>query len=100
MVRSESEIKENITGYIWGYGSSYSAWYVGVSENPKGRLFSEHGVKEKGDAWIYQKASNSEMARRVENYFIDVLGIDGASGGGDADAVFVYAYKKKQHTQP
>lgn len=100
MVRSESEIKENIIGYIWGYGGSYSSWYVGVSENPKDRLFFEHGVREKEDAWIYQKASSSETARRVENYFVDVLGIEGEPGGGDEGAVFVYAYKKSLHTNP
>lgn len=100
MASSESEIKQNVLGYIWGYGGIYSSWYVGVSEHPKDRLFNEHGVKEKGDAWICQRTSSAETARRVENYFIDLLGTDGDSGGGDTDAVFVYAYKKKPHTNP
>ncbi|MBS3819746.1 hypothetical protein KGY73_09620 [bacterium] len=100
MASSESEIKQNLLGYIWGYGGIYSSWYVGISENPKDRLFSEHGVKEKEDAWICQKASSSEAARRVENYFIDILGTDGDSVDAGADALFIYAYKKKPYTNP
>ena len=57
-------------------------------------------VDEKEDLWIYREAANSEIAREIEEYFIDVLGTDGGEGGGDEDARYVYAYRKNNHTSP
>lgn len=100
MAKTEQEIKQEIKDYMKKWGGSISSWYVGISEEPKNRLFNGHSVKEKGDAWIYITASSSEAARRIEKYFTDVLGTDGDIGGGDEDANAVYAYKKDSHTSP
>lgn len=78
-------------------GGSYPSWYVGVSEEPETRLSDGHGAK---DAWIYREAESTEIAREIEAYFIERLNTDGGSGGGDEDATYVYAYKKKPHTTP
>lgn len=96
MAKSEEEIKSDIKNFISKNGGSYSDWYVGITEDPKRRL-EQHGAK---DAWIYRQAASDEVARRIEKYFVEVLGTDGAPGGGDEDAVYVYAYKKKSHTNP
>ena len=99
MPKSESEIKKEIKEFIERNNGGYSSWYVGISENPRERLFDDHNVDEK-NGWIYREASNSEIARRIEKYFIDELGTDGGAGGGDVDAKYVYAYSKKADTNP
>jgi hypothetical protein len=63
-----SEMKE----YVSGWSARYSEWCVGVTENAKQRLFEDYHIIEKNDAWIYRAASSSNVARKIELYFIDI----------------------------
>ena len=63
-----SEMKE----YVSGWGEKYSEWCVGVTENAKQRLFEDYRINGKNDAWIYRAVSSSNVARRIELYFIDI----------------------------
>ena len=72
---SENEveiIKSEMKEYVSGWGRKYSEWCVGVTENAKQRLFGDYHVNEKNDAWIYRAASSSNVARKIELYFIDI----------------------------
>ena len=100
MSSSEGEIKKDILDYLKKCGGRFSDWYVGISQDARDRLFNGHDVHEHGDSWIYRQAYSSDAARRVEAYFVNDLGTDGGTGGGDKNADFVYAYKKNGHTQP
>jgi len=100
MAKSEEDIKSDVKDYIRKCGGSYPNWYVGISKDAKHRLFDEHGVDEQDDRWIYSRAYSSQAARNVESYFVNELGTDGGTGGGDEDADYVYAYKKSAHTNP
>lgn len=100
MPYTEEQIKTEIKNYMADSGGVYNSWYVGVSKNPKNRLFNDHKVDEKVDSWIYLRAFSSDAARNVEDYFVNTLGTDGDVGGGDEDADYVYAYKKNTHTNP
>ena len=99
MADSEEEIKEDIMDFIRREGGAYSDWYVGISEDLERRLFKEHNVR-KENGYITRLAYNSEVARRVEDYFVNTIGTDGETGGGDVDANGVYAYKKRSYTDP
>jgi len=93
---TKQEITDKIEAYI---SKPYSSWYVGISETPRKRLFTDHNVDEKSDYWIYRTTSNSTIAREIETHVL-ALGCDGGSGGGDEDAKAVYAYKKTTNTKP
>lgn len=80
------------------YGGLYRDWYVGITSNPRQRLFNDHRVDE-GYGWIYAPADSNQIARFVEGYFLN-LGCDGGSGGGDNSSTTVYAYKKTSYTNP
>ncbi|GLV14738.1 hypothetical protein Heshes_24220 [Alicyclobacillus hesperidum] len=100
MAKSEETIKSEIDAHIQQCGGAYSNWYVGIAADARDRLFSDHTVDEKKDAWIYRNAENSTVARRIEKYFIETLGTDGGPGGGSDQTTYVYAYKKNAHTEP
>jgi hypothetical protein len=100
MTKNKQEIINDINAYIQQGGGGYGSWYVGISKDARDRLFSSHNVKEEGDWWIYRQASSSQVAREIEYYFINSLGTDGGTGGGDVTADIVYAYKKRPHTDP
>ncbi len=73
--------------------SDYSDYYVGITNDVNRRLFSEHNVSEDKDYWIWRQTKDKETAQSVEEYFLD-LGMDGDTGGGTTETVFVYCYKK------
>jgi hypothetical protein len=100
MAQSKDQIIAEIDAYIRKGGGAYRSWYVGIASDPRERLFSDHGVKEKSDYWIYREATSATVARAVEEYFLKVKGTDGGPGGGDSGTRFVYAYKKAYHTNP
>ncbi len=99
MPKSKQKIIDDIKSYMQEHGGDYSDWYVGISKDTNDRLFNGHGVREKG-VWIYRTAESSQTARDIEDYFVNTLGTDGGTGGGDETSNMVYAYKKAIHTNP
>ena len=53
MADDKQKIILDIKSYVAKNGGAYSQWYIGVTADPKQRLFNDHAVKETGDAWIY-----------------------------------------------
>lgn len=76
-------------------GGPASAWTVGITGNPQNRLFVDHGVNRQADSWIYIPTVSAAVARNIESYFVNQLGADGGTGGGDENSNYVYAYKKR-----
>lgn len=71
--------------------SSYSDFYIGITNDVERRLFGEHRVNRDGMWWIYAQADTVEIARETEKHYLDLKMRGGAGGGGD-DAKFVYCY--------
>lgn len=99
MASPKETIKSEIRACIQKYGGPYSGWYVGIASDPKQRLFSDHNVDEKNGAWIFVESESSSAAREVESYFINIVGTDGGSGGGDYSTKYIYVYKKTSSTK-
>ena len=98
--KTKQEIINDLDAYIKDGGGGYPAWYVGIASDAPDRLFSDHKVKEKGDSWIFRRASFSAVAREIKDYFVNTLGTDGGTGRGVVLIDMVYAYKKASHTDP
>ncbi len=96
----KQEVANEIAAYITKCGGRFGAWYVGITRDVRQRLFAEHGVNEKYDAWIFSRAASSADAREIERYFLTARGTDGGGGGGDYTCTIVYAYRKNAHTRP
>lgn len=91
---ARNEIKQRILDY----GSIFSEWFVGVSEDPHRCLQVEHHVDEKKCLCICRECSSSEEARWLERYFVYTLGTDGHPGQGEETARYIFAYKKRSGT--
>ncbi len=79
---SESAIKVAIEDIV----SVYSAWTIGVTDNPARRKI-EHGNP---TAWLQWDADTEIGARNVEEYFLG-KGMKGGGGGpGRADFVYIF----------
>lgn len=88
-----------ILAHIRQEGSSCGAWYCGVTSDPEGRLFGDHGVSREGDAWIACQCYTTADARNVERALLD-LGCTGGAGGGSVGTTCVYAYRMSNWTTP
>ncbi len=97
--RKRSEIIADLEVHVAKFGGDYSEWYVGVTANPKERLFTQHRLRSTGDAWIARRALDDLQAAEVQEYFKSVRKTQGGSKGTLQD-IFVYAYKRKAHTRP
>lgn len=92
-------IYDEMIAHIRKEGSSASNWYAGITEDIGDRLFGDHNVPRKDHWFIHRRAESEDDARAIEDALHE-YGCDGGPGGGDDDAVFVYAYKKTVRTNP
>ena len=99
MANTAQEAYDEILAHIQKQGGSFSGWYCGITENIKDRLFGDHNVPEKDHWYAFRECINSAATRSVEKALLD-LGCDGGPGGGDDDAIYVYAYLKTSVTDP
>ena len=100
MLYSGKSIVGRIKGHIKKRGGAYSAWVVGISKEPRGRLFNKHGVRKVGDVWILMHAQTHEVARNVRLYLARKFSLIRGSDSKDPTADFVYAYRKSANTKP
>jgi hypothetical protein len=98
MVKTKQEIIDEIMSYILENDPNDEDWYVGITKDIEERLFTFHNVNKDSGAWIWRRASSSDIAREIESYFLE-LGADGGPGGGDDDTDIVYAYKITDDTK-
>ena len=99
MAKTAQEVYNEILKHIQEQGGLFSSWFCGITENIQNRLHGDHKVPEKDHWFIHRPCTSSEAARNVEKAFLD-NGCDGGTGGGDDDAVYVYAYLKASVTEP
>ena len=96
MANSKQEIIDDITIYF--KDTVYKDCYIGITSDVDSRLFGDHNVS-KENGWIYRYASSDNLSREIEQHFLYKV-MDGGSGGGDEDSIFVYAYQKTTTTNP
>lgn len=97
MAKTKQEIINKISNHFKGI--AYSNCYVGITSDVESRLFGDHNASRKNGHWIYSTASSANVAREIEQHFLNI-GMDGGSGGGDENSRIVYAYKKTSSTNP
>ena len=97
IINEAKNIVAKIEAFIEKFGGCYPDWYVGITGNKEQRLFVDHNVNRKG-YWICCEAYSSDIARIIEDYFIEEHETQGGSGGGNDDSVYVYAYKVTSDT--
>jgi len=86
-----SLIVGEIDAHMLKSGISNSGWYVGITSDVEERLFCYHRVPKQNHWFIYRRAIDQDEARDIEAAY-HKAGCKGAGGGGDRDAVYVYAY--------
>ena len=82
---TKNAIIKDINAYI---KANPGNWYVGIANDPKGRL-AQHNAED--TAWIHCPADTAAIARAVEKAYTDA-GYAGGPGGGNTYSKHVYAY--------
>ena len=86
-----------ILEFIYREGGDPETWHIGVTNDPRQRLFDEHQVDYLNDAWIYRTATSEGEALQVQAYFLEFRLTEGEEGWQPGTCA-VYAYRK--HTAP
>ena len=73
-------------------------YYVGITDNIEERLHGFHQVPKENYWYKWCKADSEQIARDVEKHYLG-KGMDGDTGGGDNDTVFVYCYEIGPNTK-
>ena len=91
-----NDIEKHLSNSVKEY---YSDFYVGITNDVNKRMFADHQVNKDNDWWIYCKADSEDIARDVENYYLE-LGMKGDTGGGNPEnpPLFVYSYEISEHS--
>jgi hypothetical protein len=97
--KSRSEIIGDIEDYITRNGAKFNEWFVGVTGAPKAMLFTQHKVKQSGDAWISRLARDDLDAHDVVEYFVSARKTKGRVKARSDNDLYVYAFKVKSHTR-
>ena len=84
--------------YMSKFDGEFSDWYIGIAKDLDEELFKLHKVDENG-IWISFGADTDEIAKKVENYFINKK-TDGNPVKLEEGVRIVYAYKKNSKTNP
>lgn len=97
-VKSKGEIINDIDSHLRESTKEYwSDFYIGITNNIERRLFEEHNVNKENDWWIWRKALDKGTAQEVEEYYL-AKGMEGNTGGGNKDTVYVYCYEITENT--
>jgi hypothetical protein len=99
MAKSSEIIVMEMLEFIQREGGHPKTWCVGVTNDPRRRLFDEHQVHYQNDAWIYRTVASEGEAQHVQAYFLE-FGLAEGEEGWRPGACMVYAYRKNIHTEP
>lgn len=70
---SPQQAATEIMAHMDKEGSGYRNWCVGITGDPRTRLFT-HGVREDNDWYLWRWTPTAGDARAVEDYFVNKLG--------------------------
>ncbi|MFZ8907360.1 MAG: hypothetical protein ACO293_02905 [Nitrosopumilaceae archaeon] len=97
-VMDYNTVIKRIETYMSKFEGDYTDWYIGITKDLDERLFDLHKVEENG-IWISFGADTEEVAKKVEEYFLDKK-TDGNPTPLEENARIVYVYKKNAKTTP
>lgn len=97
--KSRSDIIGDIEDFIARNGGNFGEWYVGCTSSPKATLFTQHGLKQSGDAWVSRLAKDDLDAHDVVEYFRSTRRTRGRTKDRQDSDLYVYAFKIKSHTR-
>jgi hypothetical protein len=99
MAKSSEIIVMEMLEFIQREGGHPKTWCVGVTNDPRQRLFDEHQVHYQDDAWIYRTAASEGKALHVQAYFLEFSLIE-VKGDLRSGSRMIYAYRKSINTEP
>jgi hypothetical protein len=95
--KSRSDIIGDIEDFVDRNGGNFGEFFIGCTGAPKQMLFTQHKLKDKGDAWISRLAKDELDAHDVVEYFRSSRGAKVRKKDVSGNDLYVYAFKVKSH---
>jgi len=97
--KSRSDIIGDIEDFVGRNGGKFAEFYVGCTSNPKTALFTQHKLKQSGDAWMSRLARDDLDSHDVVEYFRSTRQTKARPKPRQDADLYVYAFKIKSHTR-
>ena len=94
MLFSSQQIKFEFLSYIKEFDLDPSAWRVGLAEDARTALFTDNGVDEATDIWIWKPAATAAAAAIVFSFFTHRVGIQPTAQVWTASTNCVFLFRK------
>ena len=88
----QEEIIKAIEAHMGRYSGNPSAWYVGIADNIRKKLFEDHKVSEQNGIWIYRTLENNTKAIEIKKHLI-TAGLK-SDDSDDENGNIVFAFEK------
>jgi hypothetical protein len=82
-----------IIDHIDRCGGEYQDWYISMSPDPDYTLFIYHMVDKNEGQYVYLRMATYHEARFLIEHLVNVYRMKSGPVFGDANALYVYAYK-------
>ncbi len=99
MAFTEKSTVSKIKTHIEKRGGVFKSWFVGIGKHARTEL-QRHGVKRKGDRWIFVHASSAKVADSARSHLVKAHGLLTQEVPEDRRGDFVYAYRRGTNTKP
>ena len=96
-VVSQEVAYNRLVSFIRRNGGVASAWYCGITNDPRRRIITQHKVNEARGTYHCVKCYTKTSAENVEKKLL-ARKYSGNTGGGNNNSVYVYVYKKTHNT--
>lgn len=94
MLFSPQQIKFEFLSYIKEFDLDPAAWRIGLAEDACVALFSDNGVDEATDIWIWKPAASAAAAGIVFSFFTQRFGIRPTAQVRTASTNCVFLFRK------
>lgn len=84
--------------FMGKYGQYYNQFYIGITDDPRERLVSGHGVNNQIPHLYTTDPLPTQTVRNMEKYFLQ-KGARGGTGGGTGTTMYLYVYLITQSTR-
>lgn len=89
MTDSVQQIKFAFASYVKEFGADFRVWSVGTAEDARRALFSENGVREEADIWLWKPALTPAAAEMIRA-FVECRGASPARTAAPGREVFLF----------
>lgn len=92
------QIYKNFEVFVKSNDCCQAEWFVGITSNPKRKIFEEHKVSELDGVFMFNNTKSPSEAIELRNQLLEKLGLKGKKDYDGNYQTWVYVYQITNRT--